>query len=105
MNTDMATENDVATWCCIALTPEQKEFGFKDIIRAEMEEIWISQGAQEGFSIWSEEQDENLNIYFSPAAALSAKILIYRFNGKPCPPPEYKELTFILGHVFNDDAR
>ena len=100
----MPHTNKEMSWFCIQLTPEQREFGFDNIIRAEMEEIWISQGAREGISLWLEEGEDKRSIYFSPLAASIAQILIFRFNGSPCNQPDLAKLTFLLGHAFRDDT-
>jgi len=98
----MSEYNNDSSWYCITLTPEQKEFGFDEIIRAEMGEIWIARGAQEGVSVWLKESDSETKIYFSPIAAETAQMLIFRFNGVPCPKPPFDSVTFMLGHVFYD---
>ena len=79
------------------------EFGFTDIIRAEMEEAWISRGAIEGVSVWLEDIHSGTNLYFSPVASEIAKILLYRFNGKPCDEPSLENLTFMLGSGYLED--
>jgi len=96
-------DNEIS-WYRLPLTPEQIEFGFVDIIRAEIEEIWISRGALEGFTVWLKERDDLAEIYFSPIAAEAAKILLYRFNGTPCTMPHLESLSFLLGSVFCDDS-
>ena len=96
-------END-ARWCRLSLTPEQVEFGFIDIIRGELEEIWIARGALEGFTVWLKERAEATEIYFSPVAAEAAGLLLYRFNATPCARPRLEYLSFLLGHVFQDDT-
>lgn len=93
-----------ATWCRLSLTPEQVEFGFVGIIRAELEEIWLARGALEGFTVWLKEQAEATEIYFSPIAAEAAGLLLYRFNTTPCAMPHLESLSFLLGHVFQDDT-
>ncbi len=96
-------DND-ARWSCLSLTPEQVAFGFVDILRAELEEIWIARGALEGFTVWLKEQPEATEIYFSPIAAEAAGLLLYRFKATPCAMPRLESLSFILGHVLQDDT-
>lgn len=96
----MTTPDNDTSWYRIILSPEQKEFGFVAIIRAEIEEIWISRGCLEGFSIWLTEDDEQTELYFSPIAGAAAQIILYRFNGAPCPMPLLDDVTFVLGHAF-----
>ena len=93
----MQNQDIQATWYRISLTPEQRDFGFADIIRAELEELWLFQGGRDGFSVWLEDKDETTDIFLSPAAADSAQVLIYRFNGTACEQPRTGDLTFILG--------
>ena len=91
------------SWYCIEFSPEQAEFGFADIVRAEMEEIWISRGAQEHFTLWRQKDQGSTRIFFSPVAAESAQMLIYRFGGVPCDEPEKNNLDFLLGYAYRDD--
>ena len=99
----MTPPDNETSWYRIALAPEQVEFGFVDIIRAEIEEIWISRGALEGFTVWLKERTDLTEIYFSPVAAEASKILLYRFNGIACTMPPLESLSFLLGHAFSDD--
>ncbi len=99
----MTTTDNDTSWYRLVLTPEQAEFGFADIIRAEIEEIWISRGALEGFTVWLKEHTDNTQIYFSPVAAEASKLLLYRFNGTPCARPPLESLSFLLGHAFSDE--
>jgi len=91
------------SWYCLTLTPEQAEFGFVDIIRAEIEEIWISRGALEGFTVWLDETGDHVKMYFSAVAAEAAKILLYRFGAQACGMPNLESLSFLLGSVLSDD--
>lgn len=100
----MTPPNNEISWYRIALTAEQLEFGFVDIIRAEIEEIWISRGGLEGFTVWLREHADLTEIYFSPVAAEASKILLYRFNGAACTMPPLESLSFLLGHAFSDDV-
>ena len=95
-------DNEIS-WYRLPLTPEQIEFGFVNIIRAEIEEIWISTGALEGFTVWLKEGDDLTEIYFSPVAAEAAKLLLFRFNGTPCTMPQLESLSFLLGSAFFDE--
>jgi hypothetical protein len=90
-------------WYRLSLTQEQLEFGFADIIRAELEEIWIARGALEGFTVWLKEHTGLTDIYFSPIAAEAAGLLLHRFNASPCAMPDLETLSFLLGHVFQAD--
>ena len=97
------TDNDTS-WVRLDLSPEQIEFGFIDIIRAEVEEIWISRGALEGFTVWLLETPSNTEMYFSPVAAVVCRLLLMQFNGTPCPIPKLDSLTFLIGHAYVDST-
>lgn len=99
----MAGPENEKSWYCLSLTPEQVDFGFVDIIRAEISEIWISRGALEGFTVWLDEGAESVEIYFSPIAAEAVKLLLYRFGGTSCAMPQLEALSFLLGSVLSDD--
>ncbi len=99
----MTSSGTDRSWYRICLTPEQVEFGFADIIRAELEEIWLARGALEGFTVWLKEHDGLTEIYFSPIAAEAAGLLLYRFKAAPCTMPDLETLSFLLGHVFQAD--
>jgi hypothetical protein len=91
------------SWYCIELSPEQVEFGFADIVRAELEEIFISRGAQEYFTVWKQQDESGTRLYLSPVAAESAQLLVFRFGGTRCDEPEKTSLDFLLGYAFRDD--
>ena len=91
------------SWYCIDLSPEQAEFGFTDIFRAEIEEIFISRGAPLHFTVWLQEAKNGKKIFLSPVAAECAQLLIFRFAGSPCDEPEQSSLNFLLGHAYRDD--
>jgi hypothetical protein len=86
-------------WYCITLSEEQMEFGFVDILRAELEEIWIARGGQAHFSVWLEIFTSGTRVYLSPAAAEAARMLLYRFGGNVCPEPDTGALSFLLGYA------
>jgi len=100
----MTPIDNETSWYRLVLTPEQAEFGFADIIRAEIEEIWISRGALEGFTVWLKKHTDTTQIYFSPVAAEASKLLLYRFNGTPCKRPPLESLSFLLGHALSDET-
>lgn len=92
------------SWYCIELTPEQAEFGFAAILRAELEEIFIARGAQINFSVWTQEDESSSRIFLSPVAAESAQTLVYKFAGRPCDEPDKNGLSFLLGHAYREDS-
>ncbi len=91
------------SWYCIELTPEQAEFDFAAILRAEMEEIFIARGAPINFSVWMQAEKNRTRIFLSPVAAESAQILVFKFGGAPCDEPDKNGLSFLLGHAYRDD--
>lgn len=95
------TDKDTS-WVRLDLSPEQIEFGFVDIIRAEVAEIWISRGALEGFTVWLLESPSHTEMYFSPVAAVACRLLLMQFNGTPCPIPPLDSLTFLIGYAYVD---
>ena len=91
------------SWYCIELNPEQAEFGFAAIFRAELEELFIARGAPVHFSVWMQEEAGVSRIFLSPVAAESAQLLVFRFGGVPCEEPDKTGLSFLLGHAYRDD--
>lgn len=91
------------SWYCIELTQEQVDFGFVEIIRAEMAEIWISRGGLPDASLWLEQSEVVTRMYFSPILAELAGSIILRFNGAPCKDPQKEDLTFLMGLAHFDD--
>lgn len=89
-------------WYRLFLTREQLDFGFIEIIRAELEEIWISRGGIDDFSVWLETDDEVTAIILAPAAAQAAALLLGRFQGRPCPRPPLEDLRFLLGQPHGE---
>jgi hypothetical protein len=90
-------------WYRIHVSPEQLEFGFADIIRAEMEEIWLARGAPEGFSLWRSSSEDGVDLYLSPVAGACGALLNACFNAVYCEQPPLDELEFLLGHVLYGD--
>ena len=85
-------------WYCIHFSPEQIEFGFVDILKAELEEVWIARGGPHEFSVWLELISGGTRIYLSPTAAGAASTLVLKFGGTACEPPQTDTMSFLLGY-------
>ena len=99
----MSRSNGDRTWYRLILTTEQVEFGFVDILRAELGEIWIARGGPEGFTVWLQDCDTFTEIYLSPVAAAASSLVLTRFNAMHCDKPRLDSLTCLLGHDTYDD--
>ena len=99
----MSRRDDEITWYRIILTTEQVEFGFVDILRAELGEIWIARGGPEGFTVWLKDEEDYTEVYISPVAAAASSLILTRFNAMHCEKPRLDTLTCLLGHYTYDD--
>ena len=91
------------SWYIVSLSTEQIEFGFVDIITAEVAEIWLARGGPADFSVWLQADVNPARIFFSAIAAEACQSLLFRFGGQPCPDPDLKNLQFLVGTAYHDN--
>ncbi|THB72782.1 MAG: hypothetical protein D6B25_16130 [Desulfobulbaceae bacterium] len=98
------TGEQLSQWYRITLSPEQRSFGFGDIIQAEMAEIWLASGMHPDVAVWREELSDITRLYFSPEATRFAATLLMRFGAEPCSEPTINSMTQLLGNPDDFDS-
>lgn len=85
------------SWYCVPITEEMIAEGAELIIINGFMELTVK--AQEGEALFMQEPDEDVEhaIFFTPAAAIAAPILVTTYSGRPCAAPSRKTVEHILG--------
>lgn len=94
-----STEGRAMTWYKVDLTLGDVTRGKEIKISDEFGELFMSAGGPRGAALFGRGMPGgDMALYFSPAAALLAKVLVAAHGGEPCQAPPKEGTTPLVGH-------